>query len=181
MKYICSLPTLNSLQGMLKVSNCRSSWVNPCRGRWQVPSWKWKSLSHVQLFVTLWSVHGILQPRILELVAIPFSGGFSWLGDQTGVSCIAGRFFTIWATKETWQTPLASTKLKLTRSHSLPFFHEYHLSSISASSTPWFQFLLFFPLTSALFHLTFFTMHWIGHKIHLGFSVSSYRELEWTL
>ena len=33
----------------------------------------WKSLSHVQLFVTLWTVHGILQARILEWVAFLFS------------------------------------------------------------------------------------------------------------
>ena len=36
------------------------------------------------------SVHGILQARILEWVAIAFSGGASRLRDQTHVSCIAG-------------------------------------------------------------------------------------------
>ena len=46
------------------------------------------------------SVHGILQARILEWVAICFSRGSSWPRDQTQVSCIAGRFFTIWATRE---------------------------------------------------------------------------------
>ena len=40
------------------------------------------------------SVHGILQARILEWVAIPFSRGSSWPRDWTCVSCIAGRFFT---------------------------------------------------------------------------------------
>ena len=44
------------------------------------------------------SVHGILQARILEWVAIPFSRTSSRLRDQTQVSCIAGGFFTIWAT-----------------------------------------------------------------------------------
>ena len=44
------------------------------------------------------SVHGILQARILKWVAIPFPRGFS--GDQTWVSCIAGRSFAIWATRE---------------------------------------------------------------------------------
>ena len=47
------------------------------------------------------SVHGILQARILEWVAIPFSRGYSQPRDQTWVSCIADRFFTIWATRET--------------------------------------------------------------------------------
>ena len=40
------------------------------------------------------SVHGILQARILERVAMPSSRGSSWPRDQTWVSCIAGRFFT---------------------------------------------------------------------------------------
>ena len=46
------------------------------------------------------SVHGNLQARILEWLAIPFSRGSSWLRDWTRVSCIAGRFFTVWATRE---------------------------------------------------------------------------------
>ena len=46
------------------------------------------------------SIHGILQARVLEWVAISLSMGSSWPRDQTRVSCIAGGFFTIWATKE---------------------------------------------------------------------------------
>ena len=46
------------------------------------------------------SVQGILQARTLEGVAIPFSRGSSWPGDQTQVSYITGRLFTIWATRE---------------------------------------------------------------------------------
>ena len=46
------------------------------------------------------SIHGILQARILGWVAISFSRGSSWPGDRTRVSHIAGRLFTIWATKE---------------------------------------------------------------------------------
>ena len=48
------------------------------------------------------SVHGILQGRILEWVAVLFSKGSSQLRDQTQVSCIAGRSFTVWATREAW-------------------------------------------------------------------------------
>ena len=40
------------------------------------------------------TVHVILQARILELVAFPFSRGSSQPRDQTQVSCIAGRFLT---------------------------------------------------------------------------------------
>ena len=46
------------------------------------------------------SVHGILQARILEWVATPSSRGSSWPRNQTQVSCIAGRFFTVWANRE---------------------------------------------------------------------------------
>ena len=46
------------------------------------------------------SVHGILQARILEWVAISFSRGSSWPRDRTQVSCIAGRLFHLWATDQ---------------------------------------------------------------------------------
>ena len=46
-------------------------------------------------------VHGILQARVLEWVAFPFSRGSSQPRNQTGVSCIAGGFFTSWAIRET--------------------------------------------------------------------------------
>ena len=39
-------------------------------------------------------------PRILEWVAYPFSSRSSWPRNQTGVSCIAGGFFTNWAIRE---------------------------------------------------------------------------------
>ena len=59
------------------------------------------SLSHVWLLLDCSlsgsSVYGILQARMLEWVAIPFSRGSSQPRDWTWVSCIAGRF---WATGE---------------------------------------------------------------------------------
>ena len=73
--------------------------------------WKWKceSVSHSVVSNSLWphwlyslpgsSVHEILQAIILEWVAIPFSRGSSWPRDRTHVSCTAGGFFTIWATR----------------------------------------------------------------------------------
>ena len=60
-------------------------------------------LSCVQLYDLMdYRVHGIFQAKILELVAVPFSRVSSRPRDQTQVSCIAGRFFTSWATKEAW-------------------------------------------------------------------------------
>ena len=44
-------------------------------------------------------------PRILEWVAYPFSTGSSWPRNWTGVSCIAGGFFTNWAIREPTVSP----------------------------------------------------------------------------
>ena len=73
-------------------------------------SYKWNIESVTQLCLTLCnfmdcgppgsSVHGILQARILEWVAILSSRGSSQPRNRTPVSCIAGRFFTLWATRE---------------------------------------------------------------------------------
>ena len=55
---------------------------------------------HVDYSLPGSSLHGIFQARILEWVAIPFSKESFWPRGQTWVSCIAGRFFTVWATRE---------------------------------------------------------------------------------
>ena len=47
------------------------------------------------------SVHGNLQEGILEWVSISFSSGSPPPRDWTSVSCIAGIFFSVWATRET--------------------------------------------------------------------------------
>ena len=52
------------------------------------------------LGLVLYTLHGILQARILEWVAFPFSRGSSQPRDQTQVSHTAGGFFTSWATGE---------------------------------------------------------------------------------
>ena len=50
------------------------------------------------------STHGIFQARVLEWVAIAFSRGSSQPRDQTQLSCITGRRFTIWATREAFKS-----------------------------------------------------------------------------
>ena len=63
--------------------------------------WKWKSLSRVQLCVPVdYTVHEILQDRILEWVAFFFSRGSFQPRDWTQVSHVVGRFFTSWTTRE---------------------------------------------------------------------------------
>ena len=84
-------------------NNWRENFKSPCR-RWGsvIDSWKWKLLSRVQLFATPWTIQSMefSRPEILEWVAFPFSRGSSHPRDQTQVSHIAGRFFTIWTTRE---------------------------------------------------------------------------------
>jgi len=70
--------------------------VIPCLAHGEYSS---KSESESQSCPTLcdpmdYTVHGILQARILEWVAFPFSRGSSQSRDRTQVSCIAAGFFT---------------------------------------------------------------------------------------
>ena len=75
-----------------------NSWISP----FLAGKWKWEV---AQLCPTLcnpmdYTVHGILQARILDWVAFPFSRGSSQPRDWALVSRIAGKFFTSWATSE---------------------------------------------------------------------------------
>ena len=63
------------------------------------------------------SVHGILQARILECVAISFFRGSSQPRNQTRVSCIAGRFFTDWATREAQHHGIVLTSLTFLKTY----------------------------------------------------------------
>ena len=70
-----------------------------------LPEPKWNEMKVSQSCPTLcdpmdYTVHGILQPRILEWVAILFSRGSFWPTDPTQVSHIAGSFFIVWITRE---------------------------------------------------------------------------------
>ena len=79
--------------------------------QWQ---WQWESLSRVWFCYSIdysppgsidysppgSRIHGILQARILEWVAISFFRGYSQHRDWNWVSLIASGFFTIWATRE---------------------------------------------------------------------------------
>ena len=120
----------------------RSSWFMYCWNlAWRILSttllacemstivwWKWKmkvAQSYLALFDPMdYKVHVILQARMLEWVAFPFSSGSFWPRNQTRVSCIAGRFFTSWVTRESlqlygslnilWHCPSLGLEWKLT-------------------------------------------------------------------
>ena len=60
------------------------------------------------------SVHGTLQAWMVEWIAIPFFKGSPRPRDQTWVYFIAGRFFTIWTTRENKSQKFPKEKLKFT-------------------------------------------------------------------
>ena len=99
--------------------------------------WKWTwsrsvvsdSLPPVDCSPPSSSVHGILQARILEWVAISFSRGSSRSRDQTQVSHIAGRRFNLCTTREAqalmilkWDSMLKSFVIKHLEIHHSHFF-----------------------------------------------------------
>ena len=97
------------------------------RLRWCVHA---KSLSRVWLFVTLQDcslpgspVHGILQARILEWVAISFSRESSWPRDCTCISCIGRRILYSWAVGEDPQVDIGTicSQTKIVQ------FNDFHL------------------------------------------------------
>ena len=88
--------------GLLRQPFCLSHFFSPWEWFWSPPPVQ----CHEPLSIFLQALYlsdlipWIPSLRILEWVAIPFSREYSWPRDQTQVSCIAERFFTIWATRE---------------------------------------------------------------------------------
>ena len=95
--------TLFQMKGDWRAMTTKCSWQSWRKSYGGNAVCVWKSHSHVWLFATPWtslpgsSIHGILQARILQWLASPFSRGSSQPRDRTQVSCIAGRFFTVLA------------------------------------------------------------------------------------
>ena len=116
--------------------------------------WKWKLLNLTLCNPTDYTVHGILQAKTLEWVAILFSRGSSWPRDWTQVSCIAGRSFTSWATLGgLWQpssvqfssvaqlcptfcNPMNRSTPGLPVHHQLPEFTQTHVHQVSDAIQP---------------------------------------------
>ena len=120
------------------------------------------------------SVHGILQARILEWVAISFSRGSSRPGDQTQVSCIAGGFFSSWAIREA---------LTFSINNSIKFKNVYvHIvlkqccfwvaKSSSTLCDPMDCSMPGFPVPSHFPEFAQVHVHWIGDAIQLSHPLS---------
>ena len=82
----------------------------------QITPWPREKVKVAQSCPTLcnpkdYTIHGILQARILEWVAVPFARASSQCRDQTQVSHIAGGFFTSWTTGKPENTRVGSLSL----------------------------------------------------------------------
>ena len=107
----CSLDIQISLWGLLRHLTCISyqGWQGiafmEVRKHGRLSEWV-KSLSRVRLCNPVdcslpgFSIHGILQARILKWVTISFSRGSSRPRDGPRVSCIGSRCFNFWTTRE---------------------------------------------------------------------------------
>ena len=85
-------------------------------------------VSHVRLFATPWTiahqtpaVYGISQARVLELVAVSYSTGYSWPRDWTCVSCIDRQIVYHYLPSGKPQSTLRLSEICL-KSHWLFFF-----------------------------------------------------------
>ena len=91
------------------------------------------------------SVCGISQARMLEWVAMPSFRGSSQLRDQTQVSCIAGRFFTVWAIREASISGRALYKNKI-----LIWDFFFSLGGLLVWRNIWWTVLYFWSVTQVL-------------------------------
>ena len=117
------------------------------------------------------SVHGILQARILEWVAKPSSRGLSQPRAQTQVSCIAGRIFTVWATREAHSVSLLIFSLD-----DLSFMEPISAWIVPLVSLIFLKRSLVFPILL----VSSISLHWSLRKAFLFlFAVLRNSELKW--
>ena len=130
----------------------------------------------------------IFRQGILEWIAIFFSRGSSWPGDRTWVSCIAGKFFTNWATREDRDMYVyVKTKIRnksmllnsmlLLEAYILPQ-NSFSISSVQSLSCVWLcdpmdcstpGFCVYLQLLEpAQIHV-----HWVGDAIQLSHALLS--------
>ena len=90
-----------------------------------ITEWKRKPLSRVWLFATPWTVaqqaplSTEFSNKNPEWLAIPFSRWSCQPRDRTRISCIAGRFFTVWVSREALLLPFKAASWKLHTSFQL--------------------------------------------------------------
>ena len=108
--------------------------------------------------------HGILQAKILEWVAVPFSGESSQLRDRIQVSCIAGGFFTIWAIRKGEVLVLCRLQLSI-RLHRKHFrkgqlSHDLRVRFLA----PWHQKVIHWTFTQSQLNGQWSQPVWVGQE-----------------
>ena len=95
------LQNIKQLQTGLKAILKSHAYTDTCEVKWSEVAQPCQTLCNpVDYSLPGSSLHGILQAKVLEWVAISFSRGSSQPRDWTWVSHIAGRCFNLWATRE---------------------------------------------------------------------------------
>ena len=124
----------------------------------RLAKWSESHYSCPTLFDSMnYTVHGILQARILEWVAFSFSRGSSQARDPTQISDIAGRFFTVWV-----------PRIRLAKCLSIfPFFFKT-------------EFLDQINLIVSLLSVSYFVVYYLPSLLHLSFLLYFYF-LKWIL
>ena len=124
------------------------------------------------------SVHGILQARVLEWVAMkPSFSGSSQSRDRIWVSHIAGRFFTIWATRERQmvmsksERVVTKEKIRLTVAVSAELFFFFFFSFNGPSR--WINTYLHF-LTLSSWDRGYHPHHFVERRREVGQSVQNH-------
>ena len=116
----------------------RWTWCNNNRNKWKLLSLCLTLCDPMDCSLPGSSVHGILQARILEWVAISLSRGSSQPRDWTQISHTAGRFFTIWATREALVHNKVYDKCRyLNHPDTIP--HPAHGKIVFLQTGPWCQ------------------------------------------
>ena len=113
---ICAIPFIGMYYMKVKVTQSCLTLCNPMDCPWNSPGQK-SGVGNLSLLQGIFPTQGLNphlphcrwilyqlshqgSPRTLEWVAYLFSRESSWPRNQTGVSCIAGRFFPNWAIRE---------------------------------------------------------------------------------
>ena len=121
-----------SLQGIFPTQGS-----NPGLPHWRRILYQLSHEGNPRILEALYQLTHEGNPRILECIAYPFSSGFSQPRNQTRVSCITGRFFTNWTTRDLKVNSFLSLKHYFASAFSYNYATSCSLLQISNRKRPW--------------------------------------------